>query len=102
MPHSCSCSDLSLFAADGFVSRLGPADVSPLQGAVRLLCSHILQLLYLLILLTYLIVLQPDHQEAARPALPARLLPPVLGGSAQPQRPPEAALPHLRSEGLHF
>lgn len=71
---NCKLSLCFSHTADGFVSRLGPADVPTLQGAVWLLCTHLLQLFYLFIVLTYLILLQPDHQEASRPALPPCLL----------------------------
>lgn len=76
--------------------------MSALQGAVRLFYSHFLQLFYLVHVLSYLVLLQPDLEEAPRPALPARLLQAVPGGTAQSRRPAEAAVSHLRPEGLHL
>lgn len=73
-----------------------------LQGAVRLFCSHFLQLFYLIVFISHLVFLQPNYQEAPRSAVLARLLQAVPGGTAQSRGPAEAAVPHLRPEGVHL
>jgi len=59
--------------------------MSAVQGAVRLLCSDLLQFIYLLLFLTDLQLIYLIHQETARPALSARLLQAMPGGPPEPR-----------------
>ncbi len=77
------------------------ANMSAVQGALRLLCSDLLQFIYLILvlpdiqLLIYLI-----RQEAARLALFARLLQAMPGGPQDPRWPSEAQMPHMRPKSV--
>ena len=69
--------------------------MSTLQGTVRVFCSDLLQLVYLLILVSDLQLLYLIRPKAPCSALPSCLLQAVLGGAAQPRGPLQATVPDL-------
>lgn len=75
-----------VLCTNGVFPRLRPANMSAVQGAVRLLCSDLLQFIYLLLVLPDLqLLIYLIHQEAARLALFARLLQAMPGGPQDPR-----------------